>query len=58
MQSHKGNNCLRSVYYVDVEGSDLMPVPAERLVDIGKLRSEQHRRQAEAGLVLSGVRRA
>ena len=58
MQAHIGNNCLRRVYYVDGEGSDLVPVPAQRLVEAMKLRSEQHQRQSEASMVLSAVRRA
>jgi len=56
MQSHKVSSCLRRVYYVAI-GASLMPVPAERMVELRQLKCELHQRQVEAGMALSGVRR-
>lgn len=57
MQSHIGNNRLRRVYYVVDEGFSLMLVPADRLGEVEKLRSEQIRRQVQVAMTLSGIRR-
>jgi len=57
MQSPKVSNYLRRVYYVAVGGMGLIPVPAERMIELRQLKSEHHQRQVEVGMALSGVRR-
>jgi len=57
MQSHSRNRDLGRVYYVDLDGYGVLAVPAERLLEMGRLRTEQRRRQVDASMTLSFVRR-
>ncbi len=57
MKSNGGNKGLSKVYYVESSGF-LFPVPAERIAEVGQLKEEFRRREAEAALMVSSVRRA
>ena len=48
---------MRKLFYVEVDGTSLMPVPAERLFEMSRLRTEQYRREADVGMAMAGVRR-
>ena len=58
MQSHRLSNCLRKLFYVEVDGASLMPVPAERLFELSRLRAEQYRKEASMGTAMAGIRRS
>jgi hypothetical protein len=55
MQSNRGNQDLKRVYYV--YGSGLFAVPAERVNELGQLKLEHHAREARAAIAVSAIRR-
>jgi hypothetical protein len=56
MQSSRSCEDLSTVYYVEVEATGVLPVPAERIREVGRVRAEYQNRWAAARQMFAGCR--